>query len=348
MKKKYIDPNAGLRRWNYKDQTVELRRENPGKYITDNLKTVKVDPLALDGATEIQPLQELAGGLHKPHHTVLKVELPKWSNRGKLLEYGGNAGKSIARMNVWQPRFEMAVSPNKEENLDILKKEIKNYAESVGYICGFTKIDRRFIALGRDSCFPYDTALVLGMEMDFDLLDEAPNPGEKLFDFEIYVKSGKRVFDVAKFIRSKGCRCFARVPLDGWIKYPPHAINAGLGELGAHGVVVTREFGPRIRWTMISIDADIEIDDPVDLGIAGYCDDCLRCVNVCPGKAITVDKIWWRGVYKRKNNDAKCWPYFVKYEGCGLCLKVCPFNRFGYEACMKAYKKDGTILKEDK
>ena len=39
-----------------------------------------------------------------------------------------------------------------------------------------------------------------------------------------------------------------------------------------------------------------------------------------------------------------CFPFFKKYEGCGICIKVCPFNRYGYKACMDAWKKDGTIL----
>jgi ferredoxin len=339
------DSQAGLRRWNYKEQSVEFRRENRGKSITDNLRTIKIDPLALDSATEISPLPELAGGLRDPLRAGIKVEFPKWRKRGKLIEYGWGVIRSLIRMNAGQRDFMKNASSNKEEDLAVLKKEIKQFAERLGYICGFTLVDRRFISQCRDRYFPFDTALVLGMEMDFDLLEEVPNPGERLFDFEVYIESGKRVFDMAEFIRSKGYRCFARVPFDGGVKYPPHAINAGLGELGAQGVVITREFGPRVRWTMISIDADIEIDKPIDLGIADYCDHCLRCVAACPGDAITPERIWWRGVYKRKNNDARCWPYFVRYEGCGICLKVCPFNRFGYDACMKAFKKDGTILK---
>ena len=133
---------------------------------------------------------------------------------------------------------------------------------------------------------------------------------------------------------------------DGRIKYPPHAINAGLGELGAMGVVITKQYGPRVRWTMISVDADIEIDKPVDLNMAAYCDDCMLCIKACPGDAISEERIWWRGVLKRKNNDTKCFPYFAKYDGCGICLKVCPIHRYGYEACMEAYRKDGTILRK--
>jgi ferredoxin len=335
-----------LRRADPWKQTIELRRANPGREIVGHLPGLKIDQETLDTYSEIDPLPELPGVMVDKLMLVARLELPKWMRRGKLGDYGWGVGKSLLRMDVRQPLFENHVAPKKEPDLGKLKREIKEYAKSVGYgLCGFTRIDRRFIAEGRDDKFPYDTSIVLGMEMDRALLEEVPHPGKRLFDFEIYVESGKRVFEVARFIRSKGYRCFARVPFDGWVKYPPHAIMAGLGELGAQGVVITKEYGPRQRWTMISVDADLEPDQPADLGMAEYCDACLLCVKACPGDAITPERIWWRGVKKRKNNDTKCFPYFRKYEGCGICLKVCPINRHGYEACMDAFRKDKTIIK---
>lgn len=331
-----------------RQQTIRFRRPNPGKGITDDLPALEIDPVALDAFSEMDPVPELPGAMANKFMLVTRLELPKWGKRGKLIDYGWRAGKGLLRMDLGQPLLEREVSADKEADLEKLKNEIREFAATVGYgLCGFTRIDRRFIAGGRDEKFPYDTALVLGMEMDFDLLEEAPLPGKRLFDFEIYVKSGERVFDIAQFIRSKGYRCFARVPFDGWVKFPPHAIMAGLGELGAQGVVITKKYGPRQRWTMISIDANIEPDEPVDLGMARYCDDCMLCVKACPGDAISHQRIWWRGVKKRKNNDTRCYPYFKKYEGCGICLKVCPINRYGYEECMRAHRERGIILGRD-
>ncbi|MBN2282857.1 MAG: hypothetical protein JXO48_03105 [Deltaproteobacteria bacterium] len=332
-----------LRRYNISKQTVEFRRPNFGKAITDNLATISVDPDVLDMASETQPLLELIRPMAK-FHLVTKVEIPKLARRGKLIEYGWGVIRSLVMMNVMQHPGMNPVSRNRQSNLTDLKKEIAEYARERGYICGFTKIDRRFIAEGDDRLFPYDTALVLGMEMDRELLDEVPSPGKRLFDFEIYVRSGRLVFDVARFIRSRGYRCFVRAPFDGGVKYPPHAVMAGLGELGANGVVITREFGPRVRWCMISINADIELDEPVNLNMADFCDDCRLCIRACPGGAIPEERFWWRGVNKRKINDSRCYPFFIKYEGCGLCLKVCPIHRFGYDACMEWYMKDGIVL----
>ncbi|MBU0991027.1 MAG: hypothetical protein KJ737_00920 [Proteobacteria bacterium] len=335
----------GLTRYNVKKQKVEPRPPNPGKEITDKLSFVKLDPINIDLYSEINPLDELIVEMADKFALATLTEIPKWYKRNKLIKYGWGVSKSLLKMNFLQDFQNRLVSKKREEDLDRLKKDIKEYSAGLGYICGFTKIDRRFIAKARDEKFPYNTALVLGMEMDKGLLDEVPQPGKKLFDFEIYVKSGQEIYKVARFIRSKGYRCWVRVPFDGWVKYPPHAINAGLGELGAQGVVITKEFGPRQRWGMISIDADIEMDSPVDLKMAAYCDACRKCIKACPGRAISEDRVWWRGVYKRKINDTKCWPYFTKYEGCGICLKVCPINRHGYAECMAAFEKNGTILR---
>lgn len=341
------DEQNGLRKYIPRKQTVVLRPPNPGKTITDNLPTIEIDPETLDQFSEVQPLSELIGVMSDKVALVARVEMPKWRRRGKVIEYGWGAFKSVLRMDFAQQFVKNKTADrgtNAKPALTELKKEIREYAASRGYICGFTKIDRRFIAGARDDKFPYDTAVVLGMEMDAELLNQVPHPGERLFDFEVYVESGKRVFDVADFIRSRGVRCWARAPFDGWIKYPPHAINAGLGELGANGVVITKEFGPRLRWTMISVDADLEPDAPVNLNMAAYCDACRLCIKACPGKAIPEERIWWRGVLKRKINDTKCWPWFVKYEGCGICLKICPIHRFGYKNCMEAYGIDKSIL----
>ena len=32
-------------------------------------------------------------------------------------------------------------------------------------------------------------------------------------------------------------------------------------------------------------------------------------------------------------------------DACRVCIKVCPTNRFGYEACMDAFRKEGKILR---
>lgn len=336
-----------VRRYHAWRKLIEVRPENRGKAITDAVPTVQIDAETLDLASELEPLSaegtlffEQFGAL------MLRSEFPKWRRHGQFWRYfRGIFGPSF-HVNRLQPilnRF--AVTDEPVVAGAELKERIREYAAESGFaLCGFTRVDRRFIAEGADDVFPYDTAVVLGIEMDAALLDEMPAASGPLADFEAYIAAGRQVLKVAKFIRGLGYRCVARPAFEGHVKYIPHAINAGLAELGANGVALTPQFGPRQRWCMISLDAEVEADPPADFGLADFCEDCLLCVHGCPGRALSEEKLWWRGVYKHKLNAARCWPYFTKFDGCAICLKICPLNRFGYEACMDAYRRDGTIL----
>ena len=41
--------------------------------------------------------------------------------------------------------------------------------------------------------------------------------------------------------------------------------------------------------------------------------------------------------------NGKCFPYFMKYHGCSICIKVCPFNQQGYDKI-----KEGFLHKKEK
>ncbi len=70
---------------------------------------------------------------------------------------------------------------SKKTDLDKLKQQIRESAKTAGFgLCGFTKVDRRFIEGAKDNKFPYDTVIVLGMEMDYGLLEKASFPGKRL------------------------------------------------------------------------------------------------------------------------------------------------------------------------
>ncbi|WP_105617227.1 4Fe-4S dicluster domain-containing protein [Vallitalea okinawensis] len=327
-------------KWDNKNLSVKCRPPNNGKEITDNNPYIDIDIEQLDHYSEIKPLDQVPDIMKKNRRGLVKLEIYKMINvTGSPFNYLPLVVLSIAKMRIQLKTSYPRIAKDKEKNLVLLKEQIREFAKSRGYICGFTKIDRRYISEANDDLIPYDTVIVLGMEMDKDLTMEIPYPGKnskKLFDFEIYEKSGQEVFKVANFIRTKGYKCFARVPADGAIKYPPHAVNAGLGNYGTNGLVITKEFGSRVRWTMICMDADIEPDQPRNLHIEEFCSRCRLCQKSCLGQAIPKEASYWRGAMKRRVNDKKCWPQFVKYDGCGVCLKVCPFNNQGYDACIKS------------
>jgi Pyruvate/2-oxoacid:ferredoxin oxidoreductase delta subunit len=95
---------------------------------------------------------------------------------------------------------------------------------------------------------------------------------------------------------------------------------------------------------MVTTDANVTNDEPVDYGIHAFCQVCQVCVNRCPGRALMRDKIWWRGLEKNKLYFKRCRPVMARYLGCGVCMKVCPVQKYGLKNVMDHYAETGQVL----
>jgi ferredoxin len=56
------------------------------------------------------------------------------------------------------------------------------------------------------------------------------------------------------------------------------------------------------------------------------------------------DKIWWRGIEKNKLYFKRCRPVMARYLGCGICMKVCPIQKYGMQTVMEHYAATGQVL----
>lgn len=110
----------------------------------------------------------------------------------------------------------------------------------------------------------------------------------------------------------------------------PHkvtATRAGLGWIGKSTLLVTTEFGPRVRLGTILLADDLEADFPVT---ASNCGECNRCSVACPNDAIH-DILWQPDTGTvplfSRSNCGKRKSYVEKIgrsHSCGLCLLACP------------------------
>lgn len=67
------------------------------------------------------------------------------------------------------------------------------------------------------------------------------------------------------------------------------AVAAGLGRIGPGGFVLTREFGPNVRFVAIVTDAELPSDEVIaDQSLLETCVDCERCVSACAVSAFRV------------------------------------------------------------
>lgn len=115
----------------------------------------------------------------------------------------------------------------------------------------------------------------------------------------------------------------------------PHklsAARAGLGWIGKSTLLVTPEFGPRLRLATILLAEKLEADLPVTESGCGACD---KCSVACPNDAI-YDVLWQPDAgAKQPFSAANCGKReeFVATLGrkhaCGHCLLVCPVGSSG-------------------
>jgi ferredoxin len=132
--------------------------------------------------------------------------------------------------------------------------------------------------------------------------------------------------------------------LQGRAQVIPFAVEAGLGQLGLNGQLLTPHAGSRCRISLIDTDAPLDFDAPVDYGIEGVCDNCRVCVRRCPPGAITAKREFHRGVLKAKIDTARCFPVIAQTDACAVCMKVCPVQRYGLNAVVGHWQETGEIL----
>jgi epoxyqueuosine reductase QueG len=107
--------------------------------------------------------------------------------------------------------------------------------------------------------------------------------------------------------------------------HPPHAIAAGLGRLGRHGLVITDRFGPCVRWAAVTTDMPLALDRPNALEVLEFCEGCTECRDACEADAIPDEPSVVRGVRKYRVLPMRCAHEFARWDGCSKCQAYCPF-----------------------
>jgi epoxyqueuosine reductase len=115
----------------------------------------------------------------------------------------------------------------------------------------------------------------------------------------------------------------------------PHktvAALAGLGWIGKCALIINRKFGSAIRINKVLTDAPLPFSLP-DLKVK--CGKCMKCVDVCPGNALTGEN-WSPGSSQEDYYDVHaCFKAAVercekatglKDAYCGLCISACPWT----------------------
>jgi NAD-dependent dihydropyrimidine dehydrogenase PreA subunit len=230
----------------------------------------------------------------------------------------------------------------KTEAPPALVEELKEYLLGLGASSvGYTRVPEHWIF--QHQAILHTNAIVLTMEMDKRRIDTVPSEEGQEVVLETYHNLGHIVNKGADFLRKRGYSAQAGHPLGGQALYPPLAQMAGLGWLGAIGLIITPEHGPRVR--LAAIYTSIE-NLPFSTGnehqwVEDYCAVCHVCVHKCPVEAIMSQPQRHENGQITYVINERCFPHFSDYYGCSVCIAVCPFNNAPYEKLKQHFVHSG-------
>ena len=227
-----------------------------------------------------------------------------------------------------------------------MAQEIKRVAQFFGAdLCGVTSIDERWHYTARVDARDMSPAandlpkgmtsvIVMGHAMDEGLVATYPSALAGAATGREYSHEAAIVMQVAAYIRNLGYNAVAS--MNDTALVIPYALRAGLGEYARNQMVITPEFGPRLRFSKIFTDLPLAQDPAKPLGVRKFCDICTKCADACPVKALpygppkaggaNVSAI--KGVRKWTSDAEKCFGFWAKLKSdCAICMRVCPFNR---------------------
>jgi epoxyqueuosine reductase QueG len=190
----------------------------------------------------------------------------------------------------------------------------------------------------------YKRAVSIAVRLADGVIDTIVNSPTPIYQ-QHYLKVNALLDDIAlrvsQFLQNAGHKALpipASQLLDKteWYSYLSHkavAIAAGIGWQGKSLLVVSREYGPRIRLVTVLTDAALKPDRP----IKNRCAKCTSCTEACPAQAIknVNTKIHYADRYEALYFD-KCVAKvsrehtrlpFIESPICGVCIRACPWGR---------------------
>ncbi len=231
---------------------------------------------------------------------------------------------------------------NDEQATHDLRKAAKFFEADLFGVCEF---DERWMYSGvydeaigdsKPIDLPEDLpfVIVIGESMDLGLTATVPSALSGSATGLGYSYDSVTLITLAQYIRNLGYRAYASMN-DSSLGIPL-AVQAGFGEVGRHSLLITEEYGPRLRLGRIFTDLPLTVSRPKSFGVKEFCSVCDRCAAACPPKAIPNDgpstRIYNRsnliGVKKWTVDAEKCFKFWVNQNtDCSICIRVCPYNR---------------------
>ncbi|MEK6562120.1 MAG: reductive dehalogenase domain-containing protein [Candidatus Binatota bacterium] len=293
-----------------------------------------------------------------PHPRVDRGELGErlrsWRNTRagqdpfrRIFGVGGGDPKNCLQL-IMRQLPEGAVNPDRTAVSDPagMARNIKEVARFLGAdVVGITHLDQAYVyshrardkaAMGQKAGdpihLPHRYAICMGFASDYY---KFLSNNSRISDADYGMGNNRMIaptFMLAAYIREMGYPARAHDYARGEVNPIPLAVNAGLGELGRHGMLIHEEYGSRIHLSVVTTDLPLAVDEPVDIGVTEVCKYCMKCARTCPSYSIPFGgKEIYNGVEKYRINVDTCYKYRLAGRGqwtnCVICVSSCCYNK---------------------
>ena len=193
----------------------------------------------------------------------------------------------------------------------------------------YSHIGRGSGVYGDPVVLDHQYAIAFTVEMDFELTGSAPFPPITMESGRQYAEFARVAVQMAAFIRSLGYPARAHIDGNYRVITPLVGRDAGLGEIGRMGLLMTPLQGPRVRVGVVTTDLPLVTTDyQVDQSVLDFCEICKKCAVNCPSQSIShQERSIDNGVLRWKINPESCYHYWtIIGTDCGKCMAVCPYS----------------------
>ncbi|MGD8506583.1 MAG: 4Fe-4S double cluster binding domain-containing protein [Candidatus Bathyarchaeota archaeon] len=187
------------------------------------------------------------------------------------------------------------------------------------------------------SYYAWDKALNLQVDSVYLKGREMYTPKVPLENYQLYYEIMRnKAWKIVDYLRKKGFESLLSLA----IPLKTAAVRCGLGCQGKSTLLVTPNYGPRVRLISVLTTAELDADEPYKEDL---CKDCEKCVMACPTKALEPYQIKINRcmTYAAEKPDASDVPEDVRrlerrlierptpnsYIECTICIDACPIGK---------------------
>ena len=218
-------------------------------------------------------------------------------------------------------------------------ENISTVAERFGAsLVGITELDPKWLysneRTGNPVTLPEKAvwAVVMAVEMDKECISKSPAFSAAAESGRGYSKMAAVTGAVGEYLRLLGY--YGRSCGNDTALSIPLAVDAGLGVLGRNGLLLTREFGPRVRICKVITDLELVQSQNEYPSSEEVCSGCTLCAEACEAEALSSsNNPTWDiltesnnpGVLRWQFNPEKCFDFWLEIgRDCSNCIAACP------------------------